>query len=452
MKWFICSTAANWERAQHAVNYLDADSASLHFTSASAMRHALLCSTPDEASALIFAPIEDIEAINLAAACSADGHAAQTVLVADSISGSLRSRAVHAHIDMVFSWDEIADDTLCQASQEQHESQERHADHEQHASCEEQAEHEQHEQHEQHAAQLAALPHVDEADDLDEPAGVTEASKHKSPVICIASGRGGVGKTVLASLFACYAKQWQMKCALVDLDLCSGNMFSYFGAVHGADLASCASENQLTVEKVHSLGIQLEDGIKLFGPCTRPELAETLGWRISRILEVLSHEFDVVVVDTSTTVTDAVAQAMQMCDRLLLLARQDDGCIGSLARTASLAVRLGVARTRIVRVMNQCRRRTSINDEQYRQLKGLETARCFHLSESDIDLYQCLGHGEVFRLSQSHDMFARSAAGCLASVLSELGCLPEEELALQALRSEQKSRHRGFFARLREVS
>lgn len=74
-----------------------------------------------------------------------------------------------------------------------------------------------------------------EAEDLDEPepepplAARTakqhvETSKGKrAPVVCVASGRGGSGKTTIATAMACFAARSGLRTALLDLDLMFGN-------------------------------------------------------------------------------------------------------------------------------------------------------------------------------------------------------------------------------------
>ncbi len=257
---------------------------------------------------------------------------------------------------------------------------------------------------------------------------VDEASA--SPRLVLVSGRGGVGKSAIAALMAATAASWGMEVALVDLDLAFGNLFGYFGLEGPADLTPLASAD-LDVE-LERMGRQVAERLTLFGPCAKPEFAETVAPRTAEILERLSATFDLVVVDGGTSWGDAVAQATQMSSRLLVCSDERAGAIGTLSRVGLLAQRLGVARTRICRLINRCDPRHRDEGFISRADAGFETARQLSIFEGGIEVGELMSAGHACELVDLPNDFSESVAHHLALILSELGILPDDERARKA--------------------
>ena len=188
----------------------------------------------------------------------------------------------------------------------------------------------------------------------------------------------------------------------------------------------------------------------MWGPCDAPETAELAMPHAGALVSAAASACDLVLVDTSTTFTDAVAQAAQVCDRLALVSDDRPGALAALSRMAGLAVRLGVARTRIVRISNREDPRSRAEPVQGRANVGLETARAFRVFESE-ELDDVLASGEASSLPAHESAFVESVAYFLASVLSEMGRLPECKEAQQALRFDGSRQGWGIFGRKREV-
>jgi MinD-like ATPase involved in chromosome partitioning or flagellar assembly len=432
MRWLACSSERDDSELRRVIRGID-PAAKVEVTrDPVALRVALLREPPGEVAAAVGEDAFGMTPVNLAAAIVADGHAPQVILVCRHASGSLRSRASRAGVTRIVSPDDIpaAPPELMPSAPEEPEA-------------------------DRPAAAEATITKVRTVEPGQAPSaspgGIAEGV---APVICIASGRGGVGKTVTAALLASAAASWGMRCSLVDADLCSGNLFSCFGLEGGSDLARLGGLEAVGADDVESLRVRVTERLSLWGPCSRPELAETLGWRFSRVLDLLASESDLVVVDCSTNVTDACAQALQRADRVLLVGDEGRGAVGSLARIAALCVRLGVARTRIVRVMGRCDWRSIDDPTIYRAAIGLETARTFRLIDGGPDVGELLLAGKALELADSDNDLTLSAESCLATLLSELGRLPDDPQAKKALKRSQGRRRHGLFRkkRLREAS
>ena len=357
--------------------------------------------------------------INAAAAIAADGCARSVSVVRRDASGSLRSRAARAGIDLVIDPSELepsrAPKMMGAGPSEA-------------------------------AVPSEGLPkaHPTAGHVIPAPPPV----RGRAPVIVFCSGRGGVGKTALAAATCVAAASWGMRVCALDLDLSCGNLFSCFGVPGAFDLTRlCEGEG---VARPETIGVAACERVRVAGPCERPELADIVMPRTSEIIASCASAFDLVVVDTSTTFTEAGAQAAQLADRLLIVSGPGQGATASLARASGLAVRLGVARTRIARLENFADPRGRGASRLACAEVGLEAARQFSVVDGGEEVRELLCAGQAAQLLELGVPFAESTATMLAQVLAELGQLPECEAARRAL-DAGGAHKRSFFGRKREA-
>ena len=357
--------------------------------------------------------------INAAAAIAADGCARSVSVVRRDASGSLRSRAARAGIDLVIDPSELepsrAPKMMGAGPSEA-------------------------------AVPSEGLPkaHPTVGHVIPAPPPV----RGRAPVIVFCSGRGGVGKTALAAAACVAAASWGMRVCALDLDLSCGNLFSCFGVPGAFDLTRlCEGEG---VARPEAIGVAACERVRVAGPCERPELADIVMPRTSEIIASCASAFDLVVVDTSTTFTEAGAQAAQLADRLLIVSGPGQGATASLARASGLAVRLGVARTRIARLENFADPRGRGASRLACAEVGLEAARQFSVVDGGEEVRELLCAGQAAQLLELGVPFAESTATMLAQVLAELGQLPECEAARRAL-DAGGAHKRSFFGRKREA-
>lgn len=411
-------------------------------TDADELRRKVLAADPGVCSVVVGRLPSGVSDVNVAAAVARDGNAHEVVLVRRGASGSLRSRAARAGIDRVVDPAEFGDGTVGGTTK---------------------------------AISGRATTMEDGAGELDEPdleedlsqagGGPANAAsggpgarswtnevlsgQDHAPIITLCSGRGGVGKTTLVAAAAAVASAWGMRVSAVDLDLSCGNLFSCFGLPHASDLSRLADVGDVRDLDVEALGVVEDNGIRVWGPCERPEAAELVTEHVSEVLALAASCSDLVLVDTASTVTDAAAQAAQVSDRLVLVSDGRPGSIASLARVSGLAVRLGVARTRIARVENRADPRTRMDLSAGRAEVGLEAARMFRVLEGGPEVADLVGGGEVMDLVELGSAFTGSVATVLAQMLKELGRLPDGEASRAA--AEPSTRKRGWLARRREA-
>lgn len=403
---FCCCPPARRGSVSEAVHTLYPHAACIFADSAAELRETLIGQDGRTCIALAGYSESGVSDINLCAAIARDGCAHEVVLAVDSASGSLRSRAKRAGISRILEPEKIQSHPVRET--------------------------------EEHTMQVEMR--------RTEPA--RDGSDGRAPLVVLCSGRGGVGKTSLTATAALIAASWGLHVGLIDLDLANGNLYTCFGLKRGADLASLAAPDP---EAIASLSLSVGDSIELWGPCSLPELAEKAAPFADALIDCARSNADLVLADTASTTTDAVAGALQRADRVVLVYDGRQASLAALARLGGLAVRLGVARTRIMRLENHADPYAKPDYSYARAEMGLEVARPLRVFEGGPEVAQLMGEGLAGELARYSCDFTRSVASCLAQILAELGCLPDCEAARRASREPSVKRRFWRFSRGREV-
>lgn len=423
--WAAWCEKGDREAIISVVASLDGEGKVLFAQSADVLRRMAAGSEPGELGVVV-GPVErGVSDVNLAAALTHDGRARQVVLVGRGVSGSLRSRAARAGIDLVVDLAEVDEVEMSSVAPSGRAAL---------------------------GEPVAALPEVT----CEPPAAtperpVSETPVEGTPVLVLCSGRGGVGRTTLAAALSAVAARWGLEVGLLDLDLSCGNAHAAFGLPCGTDLAQLGDDRGAPGTLLPRLFATAVPGVSLAGPCARPETAELVFGHVDELLGHARETFGLVVVDTSATFTDAVAQAAQAADRLLIVSDARVGSIASVARMSGLAVRLGVARTRIARLENHADPRVRSGPVVGRSEVGLEAARIHRVCEGGHEVSDLVTAGRVTDLVEPGYPFADSVAALLAQLLAEFGRLPECEEARRAMEGSSPRGWRWPFGMRREA-
>lgn len=433
--WYFTCDEERKEWFARVIEALDAKAHCYFFSSARKLRHSLFQKPQGSISVLVGATSE-IDPINAAATYVLDNTAKRVVLVQDYVSGSLRKRAQEAGITEVFCGKEVQE-LVCQSTarfgaQVEGVNSARPKSHAKEAMTATT-------QGESCIETEAPLPPPGEQ--APKHAAVPKVTRVKgAPIFTFASARGGVGKSSIAALSALALSSWGVDVALLDLDLAFGNLFSFFGLDGPVDIYGLLG-NLENVE-IKKAGKRIAENATLYGPCIKPEYAEACSSHIGSLLSQLCLVHDVVVVDGSTNWTDALAEAVQSSDRVCLVSDERAGAIGSLSRATGLSERLGVARTRIVRMINRCDIKRRDEGFMVRALNGFESSNTIKIVEGDYDVDEFLGAGHAIDLFALKEPFGKSCAAGIAKLLQDVGKLPEHKAAQEALNFDALKRPR----------
>ena len=431
-EWLVLCSERERDHMRSIVSSMDGSALVFWTDSQDDLRRRARDSRLDDLCVLVGSAGPGVLDINLAAAIVQDGGARLVAIARRGVTGSYRSRAARAGVGLVFDLDEVEAEPA-RTSQED--------------GCPGDVEDAPAPQEGPFGADVVLDQGFELAFDLDEPS--EEAISPQASVLVFCSGRGGVGKTTLATCAAVTAQRWGVRTCLLDLDLSCGNAHALLGLPTGPDLASYGEE--VASASMAQLCQVSEAGVSVMGPCARPEAAELLFPHVGSLMERVSREFELVVIDTSTTFTDAVAQAAQRADRLVIVTDAREGSLSSAARTSGLAVRLGVARTRIARIENRANPRSRPDLSAGRVEVGLETARVYRVFEGGRGVSELLAEGHAEELCETGYEFGDSLASVLAKLLAELGRLPDCEEAKCAYERTDEGRRLSLFSLRREA-
>ena len=413
-EWVAVCEEKDYELVGRVALSLDA-SAEVEFVGTSdALRRTVFEAVPGELGVIVGQVDGGVSDVNLAAAIAHDGNARRVALVRHGVSGSLRSRAARAGIDDVVDLDEGD------------------------------------------GGPGGGSPVSDGGrltESLDDPLGPPvrpSSERGGAAVLTFCSGRGGVGKTAVVAAAAAQAQRWGMRTRVLDLDLSCGNLFSCFGLPRGTDLARLAGDGGHE-GRGSGLSVAVTPLLELAGPCESPETAELVSPHVAKVVSTLARGCDLLLVDTSTTLTDVVAQAAQLADRLVIVSDDRPGTAAALARVGGLAVRLGVARTRIARLENRASPRRGADLAVGRADVGLEVARVYRAFDGGTEVTDLLSEGLALELPETGGPFAESIAISLAQLLEELGRLPACEGAARAAGGSTTRRRPALFGLRREA-
>ncbi|MBY4797231.1 P-loop NTPase [Collinsella sp. AGMB00827] len=277
------------------------------------------------------------------------------------------------------------------------------------------------------------LEEPDEIDGLDEVAsrkamgGRSTSSEPGAPVICAIAGRGGVGTSSVVGLMAATAARMGLRTAVIDLDLMHGNLPALMGIDDPVDLARLLKDSDSVSETaIEATAMMVSPGLTLWGSLERPELAESMGTAVEQLIFALRDPADVIFIDTSVAWGDAVAAAVAMCDRCLVVGAPGPTQPESAARIAQLAARLGVARTKMVSVLNRCTA-SSLNEEfALRFEMALSLHSRVRIPDGGSEVSGLLSFGRLEDLARGESRLTSAIQTCTSSLLKELGCAVPE--------------------------
>lgn len=445
-EWLVLGSVLRRAELADVVEAIDPDARAVFVGDADTLRRTVAASVPGELGVVVGPVGQGVSDVNVAAAIVRDGCARSVILACDGASGSLRSRAARAGVDLVIDLTEQVGEGSAAGREAQNEDRQSKPGVAAAPLPVPKAE----------AVSVGPEPSPTESRPselgrrVDVPSAVEERDR-RGAVFVFCSGRGGVGKTSVAAVASVVAAGWGLKACLLDLDLSCGNAYSLFGLAHGSDLTRVSEPGEPMERVVSRLALAAAPGVSVLGPCELPESGELVAPRAGELIEAVAASCDLVVVDTSATFTDAVAQAAQVADRLVLVSDGRAGSIAALSRLGGLAVRLGVARTRIVRLENRADARSRREHVFGRAEVGLEVARVFKTYEGGVEVTELLGAGQVVDLVETGGAFPESVATLVAQLLQELGRLPDCEEARRAAEVREQHSWRGLLGLRREA-
>ncbi|TCS83334.1 response regulator [Tepidibacillus fermentans] len=138
---------------------------------------------------------------------------------------------------------------------------------------------------------------------------ILEQGYVQSPkIITVFSGKGGVGKSLIAANLAAGLNQRNKKVVVLDLDLMFGDIAAMFNLKVKETIYHVVQEiERLDAESLLSYLYETNSGVRVLAAPLRPEQSEVVtGKHVEKILRLLKETHDYVIVDTPAQLTDPV--------------------------------------------------------------------------------------------------------------------------------------------------
>lgn len=234
-------------------------------------------------------------------------------------------------------------------------------------------------------------------------------------VLAVMSGSGGVGKSAVSAVSAFRCAERGFKTAAIDFDLQFGDLHRLMGEVPSASIDDVLED--LTVAAKLAADVQdAQQGIPALASAPkRLERSEELYAHMLELIDALSAEFDVVVVNTGSTWTESHAQLLERCNCPVMLLDQRASAIRSCQHALDLCMRLGIATGSFAYALNHCHRGSLFSVVDIANV--MQGAQVFELRDGGREVEELLGVGLAPELASSKNDFCVSVDAMLEQVL-----------------------------------
>jgi pilus assembly protein CpaE len=191
-------------------------------------------------------------------------------------------------------------------------------------------------------------------------------------MIAVAGAKGGVGATTIAVHLALETvrRQRQKSVCLIDFDLQAGDVGILLDLTHRRSVADLLDvTDELTVRQVEDAVYLHPSGLRvLLAPGEGEHFEDVSANAARRILGTIKSNFDVVIVDVGTTVTEANAVAVEMADDVLVVTTPDVPALRAANRLVALWERLQVRKEDIRLVANRVNKDLEVQPDLARRV------------------------------------------------------------------------------------
>jgi pilus assembly protein CpaE len=260
------------------------------------------------------------------------------------------------------------------------------------------------------------------------PLGAAHSPAGRGRVIVVYSPKGGTGCTTVAVNLAMSLHNQETPAVLVDGNFQFGDIAVFLneqGKNSVVDLAPRADElDPEVVEEV--LITHKASGVKILPAPSRPEYADQVsGEQFSKVLQYLTRMFSYVIVDASSTLTDAVLAAMDNSDLIVLVTTQDIPAIKNARLFLDLTDVLKINRNRVLFIMNRFDKRIGITPEKVSESFKQDVLAVLPIDERTV--IPSVNRGVPFILGNKSQPIARAVLSLAELVRERLSDLAEKD-------------------------
>jgi pilus assembly protein CpaE len=269
------------------------------------------------------------------------------------------------------------------------------------------------------------------------------SSRARQHVIAVFSGKGGVGRSVVALNLAMMLRQLtQERVALIDADLQSGDIHVLLNMNTPSSIDDLREALSLDAEIIHHSMAVHESGLMVLRSPLHPESAERFTEdEMKRIMVDLRENFDFLVVDMSSHYSEANLMILEMADQIVLVTTLELTSLNKVTRFFEVAGRLGFPEEKIVLVCNRVQSYYGIKPQQLEAQLRHKVAALF--PEENQLMVNAVNRGIPFVLYQRNHPVTKQ----FNTLAKQLVQAASEEDRAAAAGPSKKAKRGGLFKR-----
>ncbi|MFN2568269.1 MAG: response regulator [Candidatus Dormibacteria bacterium] len=263
-------------------------------------------------------------------------------------------------------------------------------------------------------------------------------------LIGVFSGKGGVGKTVVAAnLAVALAMETRARVALVDLDLQFGDVGVMLNLDHTRSITDLVdSSGQVDTQTLGEFLAAGPEGVRILLAPISPELADLVTTEsIRAILTSLRRSFDFVIVDTSSHLAESTLEVIETAQNVLVVSSLTIPAIKDAKLTLKVLESLSVAPSAVCLVINRTDPYSEFNRESVE--KNLLCPVAVQIPHDPEVVGESVTRGTPFVLTHPEAPVTQAIRELVHSLVPNL---PMAEVAAGPAAGKRKGR-RGLFGR-----
>jgi len=252
----------------------------------------------------------------------------------------------------------------------------------------------------------------------------------KGKIITVYSPKGGTGCTTIAVNLAIALNNEDTRAVLVDANLQFGDVAVFVNEQGKNTILEIAPRvDELEPDVIEEILIKHQaSGIRILAAPQRPEMAEKVSAdQFAKVLEFLQRMYSYVVVDTSSTLTDAVLSTIDISDVVVLVTTQEIPSIKNARLFLDLVQPMGINKERIVFVMNRYDKRIAITPERVSENLKHDISAVIPLDEKVV--ITAVNRGVPFILDNKSQPVGRGIFSLAETIRARLTLLESENEA-----------------------
>jgi pilus assembly protein CpaE len=249
-------------------------------------------------------------------------------------------------------------------------------------------------------------------------------------VITVYSPKGGTGCTTIAVNLAIALNNEDTRVVLVDANLQFGDVAIFVNEQGKNTILELAPRvDELEPDVVEEILINhAASGLRILAAPQRPEMADKISTdQFAKVVQYLQRMYAYVVVDTSHILSDVVLSMFDISDAIVLLTTQEIPSIKNARLFLDLLQTMGVAKERVVFVMNRYDKRIGITPERVSENLKHEISVAVPLDEKIV--ITAVNRGVPFMLDNKAQPVGRGILSLAEAVRARLTALESEEEA-----------------------